>query len=360
MNNSSVAFSELSSQQTELIRESAVKAEKEGKLTKAQLNLIYELGMFKMFVPLAFGGKQTPLPEALKLIESVSAADGSLGWTVVQCALAGWMSAFTKDDSLQARLSNNKLCVAGTYEVTGTAERSKSGYTLNAVMNYITGSAEADLILANCRVSENGASSVVSFLIPRSDVDVQSTWNAMGLSATGSNTCVIKNLAIGKDQAFVIGNDGADTDSPLYRFPLVQLTEAARAISVAGMASHFGNLCEELFAARGIADADSFAAGQLRDVFDKHNARMLDAHTKLYYAVDLSWQACVHNQKVKEAILYKVSSGANELVKRAREFADAILPYCGLPAVDKSSEINRVWRDLHTAGQDKLLVYGLQ
>lgn len=360
MNNSSVAFSEFSSQQTELIRESAVKAEKEGKLTKAQLNLIYELGMFKMFVPLPYGGKQTPLPEALKLIESVSAADGSLGWTVVQCALAGWMSAFAKYDGVQAELNNNKLCVAGSYEINGEAEKTKNGYTVNAVMNYVSGSVEANLFLVNCMVTENGATSVVSFLIPRSDVDVQSTWNAMGLSATGSNTCVIKNLAVAKDKGFVVGNDGADADSPLYRFPVVQLTEAARAVSIAGMASHFGNLCEELFAARGIADADSFAVGQLRDVFDKHNARLQDAHTKLSYAVDLSWQACVHNQKVKEAILYKVSSGANELVKRAREFADAILPYCGLPAVDRSSEINRVWRDLHTAGQDKLLVYGLQ
>jgi hypothetical protein len=38
-----------------------------------------------------------------------------------------------------------------------------------------------------------------------------------------------------------------------------------------------------------------------------------------------------------------------------REVVAAIYPLCGLRAVDLGSEINRVWRNIHTAGQHALL-----
>ena len=96
----------------------------------------------------------------------------------------------------------------------------------------------------------------------------------------------------------------------------------------------------------------------VQETFDKYTQRLNDARTKLYYAVDLSWQACVNSKQIKEAILYKVSSGAYDLAKKARECVDALYPYCGLAAANKDCELNRVWRDLHTASQHRLLVFG--
>jgi len=96
----------------------------------------------------------------------------------------------------------------------------------------------------------------------------------------------------------------------------------------------------------------------IQDTLEKYTQRINDARSKFYYAVALSWQASVNSKQIKDAILYKVSFGAFDLAKRAREAVDALYPYCGLVAADKNSEINRVWRDLHTASQHHLLVFG--
>jgi hypothetical protein len=42
------------------------------------------------------------------------------------------------------------------------------------------------------------------------------------------------------------------------------------------------------------------------------------------------------------------------LVLAARRAVGDIYPYCGLRAAQVDSDINRVWRDFHTAGQHAL------
>jgi hypothetical protein len=46
---------------------------------------------------------------------------------------------------------------------------------------------------------------------------------------------------------------------------------------------------------------------------------------------------------------------ALEWVAASRHAVDTLYPYCGLVAASADSDINRVWRDFHTASQHALL-----
>jgi alkylation response protein AidB-like acyl-CoA dehydrogenase len=353
--------------QVDIIRDSVAKAEKEGKITKAQLNVIHEQKWFKMLIPSAPGGLQTPIPDALKLIENIAIADGSVGWMVAHTALAGWLSGFVNAAAAKELFSGDKIGIAGSSATGGTAEKTKSGYTVSGLWPQAAGSGDATAFTGVCVVTQNGAPVkdetnkplILGCLFLKSEVFILQTWSAMGLVATAANDFEVKNLKIPETRTFKINADSAVVNARLYQFPLLQLTEAALAASISGMAFHFIDCYENL-----IADLKSDSGTSLnddimvQDIFEKQTLKFSDARTKLFYAVELAWQACVNQQQIKDTILYKVSAAAQDLTKKARECVDALYPLCGMQAVDKNSEINRVWRDLHTASHESLLVFG--
>jgi hypothetical protein len=56
-------------------------------------------------------------------------------------------------------------------------------------------------------------------------------------------------------------------------------------------------------------------------------------------------------------VMEEVSLYSRNLAKISRECVDLLYPYCGLAAANTDTEINQVWRDLHTASQHALLTF---
>ncbi len=74
-----------------------------------------------------------------------------------------------------------------------------------------------------------------------------------------------------------------------------------------------------------------------------------------YDAVQHSWNEYVLQKAAANELLTRVSKTSCTLAAVARQLVDELYPYCGLAAADPATEINRVWRNLHTASQHKLL-----
>jgi indole-3-acetate monooxygenase len=368
MNDLTHPSSILDPQHTLLIRNESALAEKNGRFTKNQLNLIHQQQWLKILVPSQYGGREYALPEVLQLEEALAWADGSMGWMVTLCAGAGWFGGFWDTDIAKKIFQDPKMCIAGSGTITGTAEKTKGGYTINGEWPHASGSPDATVFTANCTIMQNGKprkdekgnDEVLSFLFLKNEVTVEDIWNTIGMVATASNSYKVSNLAVQEDRAFKINDHDLKIASPLYIFPFLQLAEATLAVNMSGMAFHFLDLCKTIFDEKRSKKVKSFIENEhiIQDSLEKHTHKLNDARSKFYYAIALSWQASVHSKQIKDAILYKVSSGAFDLAKRAREAVDALYPYCGLAAADKNAEINRVWRDLHTASQHHILVFG--
>lgn len=289
-----------------------------------------------------------------------------MGWEITHCAVSGWQTAFLENEFSKGVLADAKVCIAGAGDSVGTAEKHGEGYVISGKWHYATGSNDATAFIANCVVTEGGAhvkheghDHILSFLLLKDEVTVANSWNATGLNATSSNNFEVKGLEVKADRAFQVKDGEAKIDAPLYKFPFVQLQEALYAACISGMAYHFLDLCEGILNQTKGKNGKSIGSDRtIAENFEKYTEKLEDARTKLYYAADISWQGCINFQKIKPAILYKLSAAAYELSTKAAECVDALYPYCGLSAIDKSAEINRVWRDLHTAGQHSLLVFG--
>ncbi len=345
------------------LRVESIHAERQGKLTKKQLNIIYEQGWFKMLAPVSYGGKQLSLPEALRIEEALACVDGSVGWVVTLCAGAGWFGGFLESEIAKNIFADEHVCLAGSGAKNGTAEIVDGGYMINGAWQYASGITDATSVTANCVVTQNGIpvkdekgnDTILAFVFLKNEVTITGHFNAFGMTATSSHSYEIKNLVVKQDRAFNI-KQAPLLSASLYYYPFQQFAEATLAINMTGMCLHFMDLCGKIITSKVHTEDDHINLDLLNDKYEHLLEKLQTARQKLYYAVDMSWQVCSANKDISPSLLYKVTAGSFTAVHVVRDCVNTLFPYCGLSSANKDSEINRVWRDIQTAGQHKMLV----
>lgn len=350
----------LSTTAIDLLRKGAADAERAGRLQPEQLALIYKEGWFRMMVPRRYGGLALSLPEVVRLEEAISRADGSAGWTVTLCAGAGWFTGFIPPSSLSEVFSDARLCIAGSGAPTGRAQLVPGGYRISGRWSYASGAHHATAFTANCTVwsddrqlmTDAGIPLVQPFLFLREEVRIVEDWKAMGMVATGSHGFEVQGLGLSAERGFVIDASAAVDEDPLYRFPFLPLAEATLAVNVSGMMLHFLDCCSTVFEERiGRRQLSAGMSGTMMQALDAAREDIGSGREEFYSALDDSW-ATMQPESYR-----RVSEASHALALRARQWSDRLFPYAGLGATRVDAEINRVWRDLHTAGQHPLLVF---
>lgn len=345
-----------------LIRQTSDEGEDLGYLPAQLLELIFQQGWLKSMVPRAYGGLELSLPEIIRLEEALSWADGSLGWTLTLCSGAGWFGAFVPAVIAEEFFAAERVCIAGSGMVSGKAERNASGFLVNGNWKYASGAVHATAFTANCFILENGESVsdnlgnplVLPFIFKAEEVNVLPTWKTMGLKATGSHAFEVKDLGVSENRCFEIHPAKAKINSPVYQYPFLQLAETTLAINSCGMAIRFLDLCSVVFEKKSFKlSADKSL--KLSELLNHQEDQLIEVRNRFYQSVDASWTTLSENKSIPKRELKNLSYLSVALAKTSRQVVDELYPLCGLEAANPQMEINRVWRNLHTASQHALL-----
>lgn len=348
------------------LRDSSAEAESMAKLHSDQLTIIYEQGWFKLLIPAAYSGREMSLPDLVRLEEGISWADGSVGWVVTLCCGAGWFGGFLEPEKATTVFSDPQVCLAGSGAATGTATITATGYIINGAWKYASGAHHATHFTANCIIkkgdetvmNEDGNPLILPFIFDSKDVEVFPAWKYVGMMGTGSDAFRVTNLEVNTDCNFKIDPAAAVVNGALYQYPFLQLAEATLAANISGIAIHFMDLCAEIFAEKLSEDRYSEAQKNvLKDTLMRLTHELESARSEFYKAVDHSWDTLQNDDN--DQALQKVSSTSRKLAKTARECVDQLYPYCGLQAAGPEAQINRTWRDIHTASQHSLLTFSV-
>jgi len=356
----------LSKASIQIIRDYAGQSEEMGELHPELLKLAYDQNWFKLFVPELYGGPGLLLPEILRLEEAIAAADGSMGWTVTLCSGAGWFAGFLDPELAEAVFADHKVCFAGSGAVSGTALQCENGYLINGSWNYASGALHATIFTANCvlkktdgevMLDKNGNPQVKSFILKKDEVTVISGWSYFGLVATGSHSFKVEDVIVPSNRTFEINKD-IKVKTPGFDYPFLQLAETTLAVNSLGMALHFISLTKDSFTKRS---GQKRYRDDQKAFFEKELIRCENEVKKVreefYDTFDQSWDQLINNGVISEEGLLAVSAISRKLAHCTRRAVDDLFPYCGLEAAKKETEINRVWRDIHTASQHSLLTF---
>ncbi|HEU4373301.1 MAG TPA: acyl-CoA dehydrogenase [Telluria sp.] len=335
-------------------------------LLPAQQARIHRRGWLRMLAPQAAGGAELALPDVVRLEERIAALDGSMGWTVTLCAGAGWFAGFLPPALAREIMTTKRVCVAGSGAPTGYADVEGDGYRIDGRWDYASGAPMATHFTLNAILREHGqplldaagAPCIRAFIVPARDVEIVPSWRSIGLRASASHSYRIGAKWIAAQHGFQIDAAHATAAGPLYRFPFMSLAFVTLAANLAGMASHFLQLATPSIARRrhpmaGLPLIDVPGVAQrVQGAADGLEA----ARTLFYRLLDRAWQHVVAGAVLDAGETATLQSASLALVGVARKAVDELYPYCGLYAAHEESEINRVWRDFHTATQHTLLL----
>ncbi|KLT65999.1 acyl-CoA dehydrogenase family protein [Pedobacter sp. BMA] len=350
----------------ETVAQFASESEQMGELHPEILELAYQENWFKLFVPEVYGGAGKKLPEILRLEEALAEADGSLGWTVTLCAGAAWFAGFLNPDLAKEVFADRAVCFAGSGAIGGTAIETTNGYLINGHWKYASGALHATIFTANCSLKntdgtdildEDGNPKVMSFILKKNEVNILSGWSYFGLIATGSHAFEVSNLEVPLNRTFRINNTIEVADEG-FDYPFLQLAETTLAVNSLGMSNHFIRLVEQSFFSRsGLKRYNEEQIRYFENELNRCKSEVKELKKAFYRCFDDSWEQLVSGKSISVSSLDEVSRSSRKLAHACRSACDFLFPFCGLEAARKETEINRVWRDIHTASQHALLTF---
>ena len=204
---------------------------------------------------------------------------------------------------------------------------------------------------------EDGSNLAVAFLFLRSEVSVREDWKAIGMKATSSNSFEVMNLRVDKNRSFIIDENKTVLVDQIFQYPFLQFAESTLAVNISGMSIHFMDLVDHRVQNRNFSEY--FTKEQRNHLMQQIQAargKQQAVRKNFYQTLERSWNARAGKNNLSSSELNNVSSVSRKLALISREVVDALFPFCGLTGVDPASEINRVWRDLHTAILHPLLL----
>lgn len=335
----------ISSDLSSALRAGAAEAERTGALQPDQLGIIYRQQWFNLFVPKSYGGLGLPLPEALRIEESLACTDGSVGWTVTLCSGAAWFVGFLEPAAAREIFSHPKACLAGSGQATGVAEAQEDGYRVKGQWSWATGAPHATVFTANCvlhkegvpLLNDDGLPRVQAFWFHRDEVEVQPMWHTIGMIATASHSFEVKDMLVPYNRAFTIDPQRAVLPDAVFQYPFLPFAETTLAVNFSGMATRFMDLCRPSRA------------------LDGARVQLVEERASFFRVVDDSWEELLASKGLSAYTTTSVGRVSRRLAGLSLRLVDNLYPLCGLPAADPRTEINRVWRNLHTASQHALL-----
>src|SRR6266566_9618808 len=103
------------------IREMEEEIERERCLPARIAEAMKRAGIFGMAMPRAWGGSELDLPEQLRVVETLSRFDGSVGWCAAIGSAGGFISSWLSDDAARELFHDANAVSAGSVLFAGKA-----------------------------------------------------------------------------------------------------------------------------------------------------------------------------------------------------------------------------------------------
>ncbi|GGR06386.1 hydroxylase [Deinococcus ruber] len=303
-----------------------------------------------MLVPAALGGLQTPLPQALAVIEHLSAADGSAGWLasigVLSNALSAWMSPNFAQRLFQ---DDPGVILGGSALPGGRAEPVAGGYRVSGQWSFASGCKHAGWLFALCLTPEGLP---VLATLPAAACQILPNWQTLGLRGTGSHDFAVHEQFVPEEQTFMPFGQAPRQPDVLYRLgvdALFSLTVAPVPLGIAQAALDETRHLLKTKAARGGGVLSAHPVVQ--EKYAEATGLYLAARA---FVVQVAQQFC---EAVQQGHLLSAEQRAQATLA-ARHAAtvsvrvvETMLDLAGTSAIRQGARLERQSRDVSTAAR---------
>lgn len=319
-------------------------------------------GMFGLATPRSLGGAELPAAEIIDIVEEVSSADGSAGWTVLignSTAFLAWL-----DPAVAQTLLNDQSTPVGAAVFAPTGRlipEGKDRFRLDGQWSFSSGSAHADLFMGGALVMDADGPRRVAGRGPdwrfavtaASDLTVLDTWDAIGLRGTGSHDVTVAGLCVPVERTMSPMFEPARHDGPLWRLPfftLVGVTMAGFPLGVARRA------IDELVAlastkVRPPGPDPIGHDGDVQVAIAYAEGALQAARAFVFDALGAMWDSALAGDVPSDEQRARFLLANQHAMRVAVDTVDTAMGFGGMSALRPQHPLQRCLRDIHAADQ---------
>lgn len=337
------------------IRARREEIERERRLPRDLVDELIGTGVFALATPRALGGEEITPVDQLRVIETVSAADGSAGWCTMIALGNGSFAGFMPEPGAKEVFADPGLPTAASIAPAGTAMPVDGGLRVSGRWRFASGIDHAGWVLAGCVVIEDGAPRTTSagmpqithVFMPVSDVEIHDVWYASGLCGTGSQDFEAADVFVPEQRIVSVYDMAEHRPEPLYQIPVLALF--APHIAAVGLGIARAALDE--LTALATEKTPSFSNAPLAEKpltqveLARAEAMLGGARSLLYDALDDLWETVVTGReptKRQHAMCRLAAVHASETCAQVARSASVL---AGGSSIYNSSSLQRHARD---------------
>jgi len=330
------------------------------------LDLVAELrsaGCFRMHVPLAYGGDDLALTEALEIVEQLAYADGSTGWTImIGCHTPVLFGLLPKSTFEAIYARGPDVIGAGSLAPKGQAVPVDGGYRVSGQWSFASGCQHAEWIVAHATVIDHGEPrllpggmpDMVVAVLPVSDVEIIDTWRVAGMLGTGSHDVRVEDTYCPAERTFRLFGSAPSVDAAILAIPPLLVTaihQAAVALGVARAAlDDITDLARgakrRLFAVNRLAQSAVF-----QDELGRADTTLRAARALLHADAGAAWDKAIRREAFSPLDGARLRATAAQVMRMAIQVVDMAYTAGGGTSIYASSPLQRRLRDIHVQSQ---------
>jgi alkylation response protein AidB-like acyl-CoA dehydrogenase len=319
------------------------------------------IGFFRTLVPRSHGGLELSVPEVLPLIEALSAADGSVGW-VGMIGTASQMFCTRVPRPTYDRMFRDgaDVLVVGVGTPAGRAEAVDGGYRISGRWPFASGCQNAQWIAGSFVVCKDGAPVMSgprpltrSVVLPAERWRIEETWQASGLTGSGSHHVALDNVAVSEAECFDLFHGSSCVPGPFAgaMTPFIGTFHAAVATgiatgAIADLAAMAGSGRRQLFAAADLRDSPVF-----QHEFGRLGAELRAARALLQVQAESHWHRAMAGTLDDKKDFAEGLQGSVWIHASCNGVVSGCYTLGGSSAVLNASPLQRRLRDSHAARQ---------
>jgi len=211
-----------------IIRSQGDRTEAGGRLSDESVAALRTGDFFGLLVPRCFGGLEAGVVDALAVIEAISEADGSTGWSLMACNVGtGSAAAYLPRAGADAVFGNRKQIpiISGEGAPKGRADRDGKGFRLTGRWSYGSGVMHTEYLHTGGMVYENGTPREArTFIVPSRHARFLDNWDVIGLRGTASIDYALEDVYVPEEFTHSPNALAAEQGGDLYRIGIVGMS----------------------------------------------------------------------------------------------------------------------------------------
>ncbi|WP_367104150.1 acyl-CoA dehydrogenase family protein [uncultured Psychrobacter sp.] len=310
-----------------------------------------DIGVYRSFVPKRFGGDERSPSDFLRLIETISMADGAAGWVASFGMHPFYLGALPLETIEKIWADSPDIVFAGAVFPVQPAQKTKDGYTISGRWKFASGCMGASLMGVGIKPEEEGELPRMAVL-PADKSYIDETWDMIGMQATGSHDIVLDKAQVPEEWTFIRGSKPNLTE-PLFKYPTLSYATQVLAVTALGLAREALEIIKnEAKGRKSVTGAPNLGEREYVQIaIGKAQAKVCASKAFFYQATDEVWDTILAGDEPSDEQINLLRLSSSHLTHECVDVVRTVYEMMGMTSAQNSHPMTRILQNISLVSQ---------